>query len=201
MFEGPVSDRAAWMNDLIRFEDTLKLCNRLECPRVTISPFAAEPEMDRDAIVDPLRQAGEKAEEYGVLVAVRNGPETACPTGAALAEVLSAVGHSHVRAAWNPAGALRAGEHPIDGLTALTGFVTLVRCSDGAVTDDGYWEDALLGEGQVGWREQFELLHAQGFQGPVSMEVYVEPRPESGLHCATTLVHMLREVRAQSASE
>ena len=201
MFEGPVSDRAAWMNDLLRFEDTLKLCNRIECPRVTISPFAAEPEMDREAVVDPLRQAGEKAEEYGVLVAVRNGPETACPTGAALADVLAAVGHPHVRAAWNPAGALRAGEHPIDGLTALTGFVTLVRCSDGEVTDDGYWEDTLLGEGQVGWREQFELLHAQDFRGPVSMEVYVEPRPESGLHCSTNLVHMLREVRAQSAAE
>jgi sugar phosphate isomerase/epimerase len=201
MFEGPVSDRAAWMNDLLQFEDTLKLCNRVDCPRVTISPFAAEPEMDREAVVDPLRQAGEKAEEYGVLLAVRNGPETACPTGAALADVLSAVGHPHVRAAWNPAGALRAGEHPIDGLTALTGFVTLVRCSDGVVTDEGYWEDALLGEGQVGWREQFELLHAQDFRGPVSMEVYVEPRPESGLHCATTLIHMLREVRAQSVSE
>lgn len=201
MFEGPVSDRAAWMNDLLQFEDTLKLCNRVTCPRVTISPFAAEPEGDREAIVDPLRQAGEKAEEYGVLVAVRNGPETACPTGAALADVLAQVNHPHVRAAWNPAGALRAGEHPLDGLTALTGFVTLVRCSDGYVTDEGYWEDALLGEGEVGWWEQFELLHARNFRGPISMEVYVEPRPESGLHCATNLIHMLRDVRAQSVSE
>jgi sugar phosphate isomerase/epimerase len=201
MFEGPVSDRAAWMNDLLRFEETLKLCNRIECPRVTISPFAAEPDVSLDEVVDPLRRAGDKAEEYGVLVAVRNGPETACPTGAALADVLAQVGHSHVRAAWNPAGALRAGEHPIDGLTALTGFVTLVRCSDGRVTDDGHWEDALIGEGNVGWREQFDLLHAQDFRGPVSMEVYVEPRPESGLHCATNLVHMLRDVRAAAASD
>jgi len=201
MFEGPVSDRAAWMNDLIRFEDTLKLCNRVQCPRVTISPFAAEPDVALGDVVDPLRRAGDKAEEYGVLVAVRNGPETACPTGAALADALAQVDHPHVRAAWNPAGALRAGEHPIDGLTALTGFVSLVRCSDGYVTDDGHWEDALLGEGGVGWWEQFELLHARGFRGPISMEVYVEPRPESGLHCATNLVHILRDVRAAAASD
>lgn len=200
MFEGPVSDRAAWMNDLIEFEDTLKLCNRIECPRVTISPFAAEEDPPMDVIVDALRQAGDKAEAHGVILAVRNGPETACPTGAALADVVTAVGHPHVRAAWNPAGALRAGEHPMDGLTALTGLVTLVRCSDGVVTEDGYWNDTTLGEGEVGWREQFELLHAQDFRGPVSMEVYVEPRPEEGLRSATTLIHMLRDVRAQAES-
>jgi len=195
MFEGPVSDRPAWLNDLVQFEDTLKLCKRVECPRVTISPFAAEPGVSREAIVDPLRRAGDKAAEYGILIAVRNGPETACPTGAALADVLAQVGHDHVRAAWNPAGALRAGEHPIDGLTALAGLVTLVRCSDGYVTEEGHWEDVILGDGAVGWREQFEFLHAQGFQGPVSLEVYVEPRPEMGLRCATTLIHMLRDVR------
>lgn len=201
MFEGPVSDGAAWMNDLLQFEDTLKLCNRVDCPRVTISPFAAEPDPSREAIVDALRRAGEEAEAYGVLLAVRNGPETACPTGAALAEVLTEVGHPHVRAAWNPAGALRAGEHPIDGIMALSGLVTLVRCSDGRVTSEGYWEDTTLGDGEVGWREQFEVLHARDFRGPVSMEVYVEPRPEEGLRSATTLIHMLRDVRAQAASD
>jgi sugar phosphate isomerase/epimerase len=201
MFEGPVSDRAAWMNDLIQFEDTLALCTRVGCPRVTISPFAAEPEASRETIVDALRQAGDTAAEHDVLVAVRNGPETACPTGAALADVLTAVGHPHVRAAWNPAGALRAGEHPIDGLTALAGLVTLVRCSDGYVTEDGYWEDTTLGEGAVGWEEQFEMLHARNFRGPISLEVYVEPRPEEGLRSSTTLIRMLRAVRARSAAE
>jgi len=201
MFEGPVSDRAAWMNDLLQFEDTLKLCNRVGSPRVTISPFAAEPEADPQDIVDALRRAGETAEAHGVMLAVRNGPETACPTGAGLAEVLTAVGHPHVRAAWNPAGALRAGEPPIDGLTALSGLVTLVRCSDGYVTEEGYWEDTTLGRGAVGWREQFELLHERDFRGPVSLEIYVEPRPEEGLRSATTLVHMLRDVRARAASD
>lgn len=199
MFEGPVSDRAAWMNDLIQFEETLQLCRRVECPRVTIAPFAAEPDASTEVIVDALGRAGDKAEEYGVLLAVRNGPETACPTGAALAEVLTRVGHPSVRAAWNPAGALRAGEPPVDGLTALTGLVTLVRCSDGYVREDGYWEDVRLGEGAVGWREQLELLFAQNFRGPISLEMYVEPRPEEGLRCSTTLIHLLREIRMRAA--
>jgi sugar phosphate isomerase/epimerase len=96
-------------------------------------------------------------------------------------------------------GALRAGENPIDGLTALTGYVTLVRCSDGRV-GNGQWEDLPIGEGQIGWREQLELLRAQGFQGPISMEVYVEPRPEEGLRGATTLIRMLRSIRAEAPS-
>lgn len=199
MFEGPVHDRAAWMNDLIRFEDTLKMCERVGCPRITISPFAGTPDRSVDPIVDALRRAGEKAEAHGRYVAVRNGPETACPTGRALADVLSRVDHPHVRAAWNPAGALRAGEDPLDGLTALAGLVTLVRCSDGRRTGD-HWEDAPLGDGAVGWMRQFRRLHARGFRGPISLEVYVEPRPEQGLRDATTLIHMLRDVRAEAPS-
>ena len=58
MFEGPVSDRAAWMNDLLEFEDTLKLCRRIGCPRVTVSPFAAEPGASVEPMAEALQQAG-----------------------------------------------------------------------------------------------------------------------------------------------
>lgn len=200
MFEGPVSDRAAWMNDLLQFEDTLKLCQRVGCPRVTISPFAAEPGVSTAPMVDALERAGEKAGEYDLLVAVRNGPETACPTGQALASLLSRVDAPNIRAAWNPVGALRAGEDPDEGLTALAGLVTLVRCSDGVV-EQGQWIDRPLGEGDVGWMGQLEQLAAQGFRGPISMEVFMEPRPEHGLESATRLIRMIRDVRARAASD
>jgi sugar phosphate isomerase/epimerase len=200
MFEGPVSDRAAWMNDLLQFEDTLKLCRRVGCPRVTVSPFAAEPGVACEPIAEALQEAGEKAAEYDILVAVRNGPETACPTGQALADLLSRVEAANVRAAWNPVGALRAGEDPADGLMALAGLVTLVRCSDGRV-EGGRWVDTPLGEGNVGWTEQLQQLAAHGFKGPISLEVYLEPRPEEGLRTATTLIHMIRDVRAQAGAD
>lgn len=200
MFEGPVSDRAAWMNDLLQFEDTLKLCRRIGCPRATISPFAAEPGVSMAPMADALQEAGEKAAEYDILIAVRNGPETACPTGQALADLLSRVNHPNVRAAWNPVGALRAGEDPSDGLTALAGLVTLVRCSDGRITN-GHWDDLPLGKGAVGWIDQLQQLDAQGFRGPLSLEVYMEPRPKHGLRGSTTLIHMIRDVRAGTISE
>lgn len=200
MFEGPVSDRAAWMNDLLRFEETLEMCRRIGCPRVTIAPFAAEPGVSMDPMVEALQRAGEKAQAYDLLLAVRNGPETACPTGQSLAQLLGRVDASSVRAAWNPVGALRAGESPSEGLTALAGLVTLVRCSDGRVQGD-HWVECALGEGEVGWREQLEQLSAHGFRGPISLEIYQEPRPKHGLRSATTLIRMIREVRAEALSE
>lgn len=195
MFEGPVSDRPAWLNDLVQFEDTLKLCQRVGCPRVTIAPFAAERGASLDPMVDAIERAGKMAAEHDLLLAVRNGPETACPTGRDLADLLSRVDMRNVRAAWNPVGALRSGEDPYDGLTALAGLVTLVRCSDGFV-EEGEWIDCALGEGDVGWMSQLQHLSAQGFRGPISLEVYLDPRPENGLRAATTLIQMIRDVRA-----
>jgi sugar phosphate isomerase/epimerase len=196
VFEGPVSDRAAWMNDLVQFEDTLKFCGRVGCPRVVVSAFAAEPNPSYDDMADALRRAGEKAASYDTILTVLHGPETACPTGQSLAELLALVNHPSVQAAWDPSAAMRAGEEPVVGLEALAGQIALVRCSDGRVTD-GYWEDLPLGEGAVDWEHQLRVLAAQDFLGPISLEVYVEPRPKYGLDAATTLIHMLRDVRAE----
>ncbi len=195
LFEGPVSDRAAWMNDLLQFDDTLAFCNRVRCPRVVLSPFAAEPAADVDAVADALRRAGEKAADYDVILAVRNGPETTHPTGRRLAELLALVDHPHVQAAWNPVGAVRAGEDPAEGLALLADRVSLVRCSDGRVAN-GRWEDLPFGEGMIDWEEQLATLSAADFQGPLSLEIYVEPRPKHGLRAATTLIRMVRHVRA-----
>ena len=191
VFEGRVSDRAAWMNDLVRFDETLRFCQRVHAPRVVVPPFAAEPAPDVEAAADALRQLGEKAADANVIVAVQNGPETTCPTGMALAELLALVDHPNVNAAWDPAGAMRAGEDPSDGLAIIADQVTLVRCSDGRITN-GYWEDVPLGEGAIDWTGQLQLLDAMDFVGPVSLEVYVEPRPKHGLRAATTLIEMLR---------
>lgn len=194
MFEGPVSDRAAWMNDLITFDETLQFCNRVRCPRVVVPPFAAQRGADVDVMADALRRAGEKAEKHDVYVCVHHGPETGCPTGTDLAELLALVNHPHVQAAWDPAASLRAGEDPVVGLEPLAGQVAHVRCSDGRI-EGGQWIDESIGEGDIDWMHQLRVLHAHDYMGPLSLEIYVDPRPKYGLRSSTTLIHMLREVR------
>lgn len=197
MFEGPVSQRAAWMNDLVTFDETLRFCNRVECPRVVVPPFAAEEGASIDQMADALRRAGDQAAAHGVLLCVHHGPETGCQTGQDLAALLRIVNHSSVRATWDPVAALRSGEDPADGLEVLEGWIDHVRCSDGRVIG-GRWEDTAFGEGDIDWEQQLRVLHARDYVGPLSLEIYVEPRPKYGLRAATSLIHMIRRVQREA---
>ena len=191
-FEGAVDDRATWMNELLHLEEVARFCERLGCPRIVVGTFAgAYDPSAMEQVAEALRRAGAVAERHGVRLAVLNEGRTTCSTGAHLAEVLAAVGRPAVQAAWHPVHALRAGEHPLDGLMALAGRVALVRCMDG-VLRDGAWQHRPLGDGEVGWPEQLDVLRRQGFDGPLSLEVHMEPRPTQGLRMATTLITMLR---------
>ncbi|PSR03226.1 MAG: sugar phosphate isomerase/epimerase [Bacteroidetes bacterium QS_8_68_28] len=213
LFEAPLSARARWMNDLATFGETVRFAERIGCPRVVVSAFGGEAGKGKRAegvseeVVDALRRAGEQAAPAGLTLAVRNETKGRHATGWSLARLLDAVAEATgrpgaVQAAWDPAAALRAGEDPAEGLRALGERVTLVRCSDG-VTDRqaGTWQDASFGEGEVGWEEQLRLLRGSGFQGPLSLEVNVEPRPKEGLRAATRLIRMTRAAQRAEPAE
>ncbi len=202
MFEGPVRDRRPWMNEVAAFDEVLSFCQRIACPCVVVSAFAAEEETTPlEEAARALQMAGEKAADYGVRVAVLNEPGSAFPTGRALATLLEAVDHPAVGAAWNPGTALQAGENPTEGLRALAGRVLLVRCSDWRIDPDrGAWEPAPFGEGAVGWPAQLQLLREMDFAGPLSLEVHAEPRMKRGLHDATRLLQLLRQIRKPSSA-
>lgn len=198
MFEGPVSERAAWLNELAAFEETLQFCTRVGCPRIVVSAFATEAATDvPETAAGALQRAGRVAARYGVEVAVLNEAGMAHATGAALARLLDAVDHTSVRAAWHPAAAQAAGEDPAAGLAALDRRVTLVRCSDGRRHGDD-WLSTPLGEGTVDWPAQVRLLYSLGFDGPLSLEVTQEPRARQGLRDASRLIQWIREARKGS---
>ncbi len=196
LFEGPASHRATWLDDVAQLDETLGFCRRLGCPRVVVSAFEADDDAPGDTAADALRRAGTLAARRGLTLAVLNEAGMAHPTGAALARLLATVDHPAVRAAWNPAAAAQAGEDPLRGLEALAGRVELVRCTDGVLRGEA-WHPTPLGEGAVGWRDQLRALHADGFAGPVSLEVNLEPPPRHGLRMATTLIAMIRAAKAR----
>ncbi len=189
MFEGDVSDRIAWMNEIAAFEETLAFCRRIDCPLVLVSAFL--PGASVEAVAGALRSAGEAAARKGIVVGVRNEWAGAFPTARALAAVLDAVAHPAVRAAWSPAEALRAGEPASAGVEVFRGRPAFVRCFDGTGKGEA-WRPTPLGEGDVGWGDVLRRLRADGCEGPVCLEVTTEPRPRAGLRDATTLLRMLR---------
>jgi L-ribulose-5-phosphate 3-epimerase UlaE len=59
---------------------------------------------------------------------------------------------------------------------------------------NGQWEEMPFDEGAIDWGDQLTLLDEQDFQGPLSLEMNVEPRPKHGLRSATRLIRMLRDL-------
>jgi len=207
LFETPLSARARWMNGLATFGETVRFCERIGCPRVVVSTFRREDDSSSSDADEALpaeavrayRRAADRAARAGITLAVLNEPDARCRTGASLARLLDAVDRpGTVQAAWNPAAALRAGEDPAEGLRALSGErVTLVRCADGtkataATGPDDAWQPTSFGKGHVAWDEQLRRLSRAGFDGPLSLEIHVEPRPKEGLRAATRLIKMIR---------
>lgn len=195
LFEGPASARAARLNEVMELDASLRFCARVGCSRVVVSSCAAE-DGAAGAAADVLRRAADAGAQHGVTIAVLNEPGMRCETGAALAALLDAAGHPALRAAWSPATAVLAGENPQAGLDALAGRVALVRCAN--TTAEG--APAPLGEGVVDWRAQLRTLAAQGFAGPLSLELHLEPKPRWGLREATALLERIREARRGSGA-
>ena len=197
LFEGSAKERATWLNEIALMEETLAFCRRIGCPRMVVSAFASEtaigaPSKDvRDEAIEALQRAAAAAAKADVTLAVINETGMAHATGGTLGKLLETVDHPAVRAAWSPAEALRNGEDPAEGLKALGRRVELVRCSDGFVKGKG-WQEAPLGEGDVRWAEHLRALHELGFSGPISLEIYLEPRPKQGLRSAHRLIRMIR---------
>ena len=196
LFEGPMSDGAARLNELALLAETIAFAGRVGGRVVVASAFAAEPDFDRAAAADLLRRAGDDAGRAGVTLALLPESDGQHPTATALAALIDAADHPAVGAAWAPADALRAGESPEAGLAALGRRVAHVRVRDGHAGPGGAWADAVVGEGAVGWPAVLRGLAAQGYTGALSLEVHPAgdlPAPKAGLRSATFLV---REARA-----
>lgn len=191
IFDGALADRATWMNEVLHLEEVARFCTHIGCERIVVGAFQGTDDATSEDLGAALRRAGDAVAGYDVRLVVLNEQKAACRTGAELAAALDAAAHPAVRAAWHPAEAVQAGENPEEGLMALKGQIELVRCADGVLLG-GEWQPRPLGDGEVGWPTQIERLIEQGFEGPISLEVNMEPRPTHGLRMATALIGLLR---------
>ena len=203
LFEAAISRRAAWMNDLVRFDETTAFCRRMGCPLVLVGALA-EPEgaYEVDAVASVLRRAGDAAQRAGLALAVRNEVGGHCASGERLAEVLAAVDHAHVGAAWSPADALEAGADPQTGLRAFRhagASLRYVSIRDGR-WHDGAWVDCPLGEGDVQWEEHLAHLSELGFQGVLALDLRGASRVQTGLADATALIQAVRKLKRAASS-
>ncbi len=194
LFEGEIADRAGWLNDLATLDETLQFCARLDCPRIIVSSFlGVATDAAVESAADALRRAGDRAARMNIELCVLNSEGGMASTGDVLAQLLEAAGHDAIRAAWDPAAAAMAGENPARALDALATNVGYVRCRNVGEAGNG-WEPRAIDKGAVDWQIQLARLKEAGFDGPVSLEVALEPRAKTGLHDATALIGLIRSL-------
>lgn len=188
-FEGAAEARGAWLNELVLLEEVVAFCKRTGCERILIGGLPG----DTQRAASALHRAGDVAAKSGTLLCVQNEYE-ARSTGAALGTFLDTVDHAHVRAAWDPAAALEAGEGWQEGLEALGERIAFVSVRDGAARPDG-WRPASIGEGEVGWAPLLGTLHRAGYDGPLSLDLRDLAVAKEGLGEATAMIRLLRQAR------
>ncbi len=196
LFEGETADRVGWLNEIAALRETIDFCRRTDCRIILASAFPAGNDDPAAASItaEALQRAGKAVADAGLVLAVMNEWDGRVRTGTALASLLDEVNLPSVKAAWHPADALRAGESSTDGLAALSGRVAFVRCADGSGRGEA-WTAAAFGEGEVGWQETLFALRRSGFDGPLSLNLEIEPKPKQGLNDSSRLIAMIRKAR------
>jgi sugar phosphate isomerase/epimerase len=199
LFEGKESDRSSWMNEVAGLDDILQFCRRIGCPRIVTSAFSGEFEAGSlEAAVEALRTAGRSAASYGITIAVLNESGMARPTASDVLELVEAVDHPAVRLAWSPSDGYRNGERPLAVVERIAPLLAYVRVADVRLDEDGF-HPTPIGQGDVGWAQLLNDLHDNGYDGPVSLEVHIEPKAKYGLFDATQIIQLLRQVGRSKA--
>lgn len=199
LFEGKESDRSTWMNEVAGLDDILQFCRRIGCPRIITSGFSGDFDSGSvDAAIDALRTAGRAAASYGITIAVLNEANMARPTATDVLDLIEAVDHPAVRLAWSPCDAYRNGERPSSVVERIAPHLSYVRVADVRLEEDGF-HPTPIGQGDVGWPQLLQELHERGYDGPVSLEVHIEPKAKYGLFDATQIIQLLRQVGRSKA--
>jgi sugar phosphate isomerase/epimerase len=147
----------------------IHLAQSLDAPFVRVFPGTLPGrearEAELSAMAARLRAVGDyAAENSGVTLILET--HDALSTGAGVAEVLAPTSHPRVAALWDLHHPYRHGETPAQTFDALAPFVRHIHVKDSR-PPEGY---CLLGEGDIPVFEMLQLLHADHYNGWLSLE-------------------------------
>jgi sugar phosphate isomerase/epimerase len=131
------------------------------------------PEACFEPIVEALSGLAGEAARAGLTIGLENEHACNIATGAELARVLEAVDHPNLKAVWDPANALVAGESPFPqgyGEVAA-GRIAHVHAKDCRM-ENGQPLWGPLGECAIEWPGQMAALWRDGYRGWISLETH-----------------------------
>ncbi len=210
LFKGPAGPGGQRMKESLEglFPRALDEAGAFHCRRILVFAPDRDPDLPPGPpfpgwLLENFIHAADLARERGLTLFLENEPGSWADTGPASARLLEVLGHPSLRANWDPANALFAGEEKPweEGFSALAPFVGHVHVKDalppgggggGTKGQDlgggGKGETPLppepapppprftaLGEGAMDWPAQLEALKNKGYRGFLTLETHCEP--------------------------
>ena len=127
--------------------------------------------MPLETAYERLRRMGDIAARHGVKVGMETHPDL-CENGGKAAETMSAIGHPNVGVNYDTANVYyyNHGVDTVEEVAKAAPYVVSVHLKD---TMGGYHDGSFprFGEGVVDFPRVFEVLNAQGFTGPFTIEL------------------------------
>ncbi len=183
-------------------EKSFKLAQFFGASKVRIFAYwrVDDPEKAYPLVRERLAKAAALAAKNQIVLVLENEHSTNIGTGKELGRILRDVNSPNLRGNWDPGNATMLGEVPFpDGYNEVRGLIAHTHVKD--VKKDhttGKLRWAPVGAGFIDYREQFKALHADGYNGTVSLETHYR-RPDKNAMESTReslegLLKVLKEV-------
>lgn len=115
-----------------------------------------------------FREIVEEARRHGLAVALENHPQGLLADADTMRRFLTEEGYGDVRVIYDVANAVAIGEDPVAGLATLASHLGVIHLSDSPLRE---WRHDPIGSGGIDFRAVGEALQAQGYAGPVALEI------------------------------
>lgn len=155
-------------------ERSLEVADRLDAPMVRSFSFwrVDDPASVREEILDILQEATARTKRAGHLLGLEN--EYACniATGEEAVWYLERIPDSTFGLIWDPGNEAALGHAPVpDGYEAVKDRIHHIHLKDALRLGEPV-EFTVIGDGIIGYKEQFELLGRDGYDGVLSLETH-----------------------------
>jgi sugar phosphate isomerase/epimerase len=120
-----------------------------------------------------LRPGGAAAAPHGCKIAIETHPNLA-DNGRVARQTMEAVNHPNVGINFDTANVLYYADGPsntTEELKKVLPWVVSVHLKDYSGTGPKQWAFPTLGQGHINFKEVFQLLESQGFDGPCTLEI------------------------------
>lgn len=157
---------------------TIEIAKRVDTRFIRIFSFWREknPESYFDEIVQHLSKAAQIAEQAGIMLVLEN--EGSCNGGLAeeTAALVTKVNSPNLKVLWDPGNERARGLSPYpEGYQHVKHLLAHVHLKDAAVKPGASARCVPIGQGEVPYREQFQALISDGYDGLYVIETHYVP--------------------------